>query len=185
MVMRKIDELKSEIVRLAKIEGEIMPAVLQAKRQLQVLTDKQGFYQKQSKDLEASIVNLDKEVKDGLAAGDDSVEKTIQKRNVLREKKAGLEALAIEIEDVLLPAAQAELSGAESRLFGALRESVLLCQNDLVAELNKRLEEIEAGMEIWRQAVYAVNAEFVPTFSLFSSVSVVLKNAAVRRALGF
>lgn len=183
--MLSIESLKCEVLKAAKIERDLLPALREAERQRKVLADKAPLYRQQVDELKILIVNLDAEIRDGLAAGGDSSEKTISKRSALREKKAELEALAIEIEDVMLPAAQAKVADAVSKLHEALQGAVMIRRNALQDELNKQLEGIEAAMNLWNGAVWAVHSEFALGTTPFSGKDIALKNGTVRRALGF
>lgn len=184
--MLKVEDLKREIIKESKIEKDFLPAVRKAKRQVQVLTDKAAAYLKQAKDLDTQIVNLDKEVRAGLAiGGDQEVDKAITRRSVLQEKKAAFEALGIEVDDVMLPAAQHTLDNATRKLFEALQLAVSLRHNVLQDELNSRLTGIEADVKKWTEAVYSLHDELVPTSVLFSAATIALKNGTIRNALGF
>lgn len=188
--MLKVEDLKRDILKESGIERDSLPAVREAKRQVQALKDQLVSYQKHVEGVGEQIANLDKEIQSGLATGGVSVDKKITDRSTLREKKAALESLSIEVEDVMLPAAEAALDNAARKLLDALQLAVSLRHNAIQDELNSRLAVIEADLRTWTDSVYAVHtayADLLPTSvpSQFSASTIALKNGTMRRALGF
>lgn len=154
--MYKVEELKNEIMKEARIGEDLLPAVRDAKRHLQVLTDKQSFYQKQTEDLNIQIESLGNEIRDALAAENDAgADKAIKKRSGFREKEIVFNSLSVEMEEIMIPDAQTKLADAEKKLFNGLQLAVSIKHNTVAAELNARLAEIEAALESWTNAVLA------------------------------
>lgn len=180
--MLKLEDIKKEILKAAKAEKELS-VVSEAKKALKVLTEKLAFYRQQAKEMEAGAVVLDAEIRNGLASGK-VVDEAIQKRSAIREKKAELEALAEEVDEVMLPAAELKVADAEKAVYHVLQSAVMNKHNDTQSELNKRLAEIETDLQTWPAAVAAVQAELVPNMP-FSGVTITLKCPGIRRAMGF